>query len=292
MDKQIELEQVAQINGCFDSSGRVYSINGLSPTINTCGGGQRETKILEEKNLKTQMCNKLIVEGKIKENDVIRHSYSTKRMNGEMKDIQENNMCPTLDTRFDCLGVCVNDSIAKGNVANNMQTEIEPQLIGGIGEINFGSQYRQGNRIYDGEKIACALNASPVGNAGGSSYLYAMQEPTALDEQNNYIRKDGCVGTLTTDGSSPKHNNRVVEPKAIAEKQNYRIRKLTPKECGRLMCVKDKDIDKIAKHQSQHSQYHLYGDSICCFPLMAIFGEMFEVDWQEKVEHFYDNVLQ
>ena len=33
----------------------------------------------------------------------------------------------------------------------------------------------------------------------------------ALDEQNGYIRNDGCVGTLTTDGSSPKHNNRVVE---------------------------------------------------------------------------------
>ena len=28
-----------------------------------------------------------------------------------------------------------------------------------------------------------------------------QQEPVALDEQNNYIRKDGCVGTLTTDGS-------------------------------------------------------------------------------------------
>ena len=32
-----------------------------------------------------------------------------------------------------------------------------------------------------------------------------------LDEQNGYIRKDGCVGTLTTDGSSPKHNNRIIE---------------------------------------------------------------------------------
>lgn len=32
----------------------------------------------------------------------------------------------------------------------------------------------------------------------------------AYDEQNKYIRKDGCVGTLTTNGSSPKHNNRVI----------------------------------------------------------------------------------
>lgn len=37
-------------------------------------------------------------------------------------------------------------------------------------------------------------------------------EPIAYDEQNKYFRQDGCVGTLTTDGSSPKHNNRVVIP--------------------------------------------------------------------------------
>lgn len=33
--------------------------------------------------------------------------------------------------------------------------------------------------------------------------------PLAYDEQNNTLRTDGTVGTLTTDGSSPKHNNRV-----------------------------------------------------------------------------------
>lgn len=56
-------------------------------------------------------------------------------------------------------------------------------------------------------------------------------EPIAYDEQNGYARQDGTVGTLTTDGNSPKHNNRIVEP-------NYRIRKLTERECFRLMGVK------------------------------------------------------
>ena len=37
-------------------------------------------------------------------------------------------------------------------------------------------------------------------------------EPIAFDEQNKCLRYDGTVGTLTTDGSTPKHNNRVVEP--------------------------------------------------------------------------------
>ena len=45
---------------------------------------------------------------------------------------------------------------------------------GGVGEINFGKQYRQGNRVYDGADTAMALTASPLGNAGGFSYLYQI----------------------------------------------------------------------------------------------------------------------
>ena len=57
---------------------------------------------------------------------------------------------------------------------------------------------------------------------------------------------------------------------------NLRIRKLTPKECGRLMGVKDEDIDKMAKSQTDSSMYHLFGDSIVVNVLMAIFGEMID----------------
>ena len=53
-----------------------------------------------------------------------------------------------------------------------------------------------------------------------------------------------------------------------------RIRKLTPRECFRLMGVKDEDYDKIAKNQSDSSLYHLAGDSIVVNVLMAIFKEL------------------
>lgn len=45
--------------------------------------------------------------------------------------------------------------------------DVKPVLVGGIGEINFGKQYRQGNRIYDANEIAMCLLAQPVGNVGG-----------------------------------------------------------------------------------------------------------------------------
>ena len=57
-------------------------------------------------------------------------------------------------------------------------------------------------------------------------------------------------------------------------RDNLRIRKLTPKECFRLMGVKDEDFEKIAQNQSNASLYHLAGDSIVVDVLMAIFKEM------------------
>lgn len=37
--EEIKLKQVAQIKGSYESTGRIYSDKGLSPTLNTCGGG-------------------------------------------------------------------------------------------------------------------------------------------------------------------------------------------------------------------------------------------------------------
>ena len=57
---------------------------------------------------------------------------------------------------------------------NSICGEHKPILLGGIGEINFGKQYRQGNRVYDSNAMAMCLTAQPLGNAGGYSYLYAI----------------------------------------------------------------------------------------------------------------------
>ena len=55
---------------------------------------------------------------------------------------------------------------------------------------------------------------------------------------------------------------------------DLRIRKLTPKECFRLMGVRDEDYENISKNQSNSKLYHLAGDSIVVDVLMAIFKEM------------------
>lgn len=94
-------------------------------------------------------------------------------------------------------------------------------------------------------------------------------EVKILDEQNGYIREDGTVGTITTDGSSPKYNNRVIE-----DTSNIRIRKLTPKECWRLMDFDDADFEKASKVNSDSQLYKQAGNSIVVNCLYLIFKEM------------------
>ena len=65
------------------------------------------------------------------------------------------------------------------------------------------------------------------------------------------------------------------QPK-ILEGLDYRIRKLTPRECFRLMGMKDDDIDKIqAAGISNTQQYKMAGNSIVVNVLEAIFKNLF-----------------
>ena len=75
------------------------------------------------------------------------------------------------------------------------------------------------------------------------------------------------------------------------ENTELRIRKLTPKECFRLMGLKDEDIDLIMEHQTNASGYHLAGDSIVSTCLMAIFGQLLDIDYKDKFnpEEWWNN---
>jgi len=54
----------------------------------------------------------------------------------------------------------------------------------------------------------------------------------------------------------------------------YRIRKLTPRECWRLMDFTDEDYDKAAAVNSNTQLYKQAGNSIVRVVLMAIFKQM------------------
>jgi len=74
-----------------------------------------------------------------------------------------------------------------------------------------------------------------------------------------------------------------LEPKILEPTSEYHVRKLTEREYWRLMGVKDEDFAKVQKNQSKSKLYHLAGDSIVTTCLMAIFGQMLDVDWETKI---------
>lgn len=103
-----------------------------------------------------------------------------------------------------------------------------------------------------------------------------MENVIAIDEQNMSAKSD-VFGTLTTDGSSPKHNNRVAIKQNTTGKYiypKYRIRKLTPRECGRLMGVSDEDISKMAAVNSDSQLYKQFGNSIVVDVMCAMFKNL------------------
>ena len=77
-------------------------------------------------------------------------------------------------------------------------------------------------------------------------------------------RKDGVSNTLTT----------VQKDNLLLEKPQYRIRKLTPRECGRLMGVSDEDIDKMAAVNSNTQLYKQFGNSIVVDVMCAMFKNL------------------
>ena len=66
--------------------------------------------------------------------------------------------------------------------------------------------------------------------------------------------------------------------------KKFRIRKLTPRECFRLMDVEESDIDTIqSSGVSNSAQYRLAGNSIVVNVLYHIFRKMFvETESEEK----------
>ena len=93
-------------------------------------------------------------------------------------------------------------------------------------------------------------------------------------------RTDGVSNTLST---STKDNMLAMpelrmEDGCMVDKEGrkYRIRKLTPTECFRLMDVEDKDIEKMKQAGiAKTNLYKLAGNSICVACMFHIFRKLF-----------------
>ena len=186
--------------------------------------------------LKRTLCNELINNGLVEENDIIRHSYTRNRLDNGVENMSrtesKSKLSPTLDTRCDCLGVVVKE-------ASELQKEVGNQAI----QSGLMKPYDIIDYTYSNARLEEIKNGK----------LHTK------NSENNQI-----ANTLTTNAE----NMGVCVP-------NLRIRKLTPKECWRLMGFDDEDFAKAEKVNSNSQLYKQAGNSIVVNVLMAIFKELF-----------------
>lgn len=116
-------------------------------------------------------------------------------------------------------------------------------------------------------------------------YIGCAVHPVSKKLEFDGYKDSECPTLLATDYKCPK-------TVAYQTEIGYRIRKLTERECFRLMGVKESDYEKIAKNQSRSSLYHLAGDSIVTTCLMAIFGELLSVDYKTKIQELVEELKQ
>lgn len=313
------------IDHTFESANRVYDSNAVSPTINTCGGGGLQPKILEKKCIST----------KGKENEVastILAGYERTNMTGFNADnavvesvrikqatkqgyiecevggvadfsfpdsktrrgrVQENGrVSPTLmsseqdicriesvcavdeqnmNLRHETFGTLTTDGSSPKH--NNRVMEIvktEPKLIGGFGEkkSNGGTQYYQQDRVYSMEGVAmCHPSQIPDGSYKYMEIKRVGQISNDGSQYGTVISENGLSSTLSA-GTHGYANNCI--------QQQYRIRKLTPLECWRLMDFTDEDFYKAAEVNSNTQLYKQAGNSIIRNVLVAILGQLIE----------------
>lgn len=69
-----------------------------------------------------------------------------------------------------------------------------------------------------------------------------------------------------------------------------RIRKLTPLECMKLQGFRPQDYDAIKDKFSSSAIYHVAGDSITVSTLIALFGELTNLDYRQIIQEYVETL--
>ena len=148
-----------------------------------------------------------------------------------------------------------------------MNSEIDELLKGTNYARNFGSK----GKVQDENGICSTLQAA-MGLGGGNIPIVkeSFMNNLKINVIGNYSPSGHDASRIVDEnGLAPtvKENHGTV----TATMQNLRIRKLTPKECWRLMGFDDEDFEKAEKVNSNTQLYKQAGNSIVVDVLENIF---------------------
>lgn len=261
---EMEVKVIGQmdntIDHTFESANRVYDVGGVSPTINTCGGGGLQPKIIddtyanrqprvyedyspalrsEREGLKT--IETISTKGKqIEVASTILAGYERTNMTGFNAD---NGVVET---------VRIKQATSQGYI------ECE---VGGVADLSYPESKTRRGRVQEKGQVPPTLMA-------GEQDICRIEHLIIGGEQKHQaVKKDGICTCLTSSMGTGGGYVPMIAPQ-------YRIRKLTPRECWRLMDFRDEDFEKAAEVNSNTQLYKQAGNSIPKNLLVAIFGQM------------------
>lgn len=279
--------------GVFEKSNRCYLENGISPTI-TCGQNE---KIIVSENVEPFI---VASRGRNPENpsDRTTGSPTEQRLEANTNGVTNTITTVAKDNYVMEPVVCEQRCdeglrFFKDDVVGTLRTidacgdkrVIEPELTQ-IGTID-GNGHEIRRRVYDADGISPTLCG--VGSGGNT-------EPKVLvkDEDVNPVRIGNIYGKQFGTGYAGNvWDQNSVSPTImtaqggnrqplVVDDVKWRIRKLTPLECWRLMGFSDEDCNRASAYVSDSSLYKQAGNSIVTSCLVAIFYSLLFNDGSTK----------
>jgi DNA (cytosine-5)-methyltransferase 1 len=211
---------------------------GISPTLTARGAGEDHSGMIL---VKEEVATLDEYNGTIKQDGVIGTIIATQFKAGHGHSVIEPSLAIPEDTKqgyalaHDGDGIYINRPQQKRGV-------VQKQMIQTIKT--------------DSNDIGVVLNTEPKVNVVGN---YSPSNHNA----SSIVDSNGIAPTVMENHGT-----------ITATQHNLRIRKLTPKECYRLMGFGDQAFALAQPNQSNSSLYHQAGDSIVVNVLMAIFKEL------------------
>lgn len=254
------VEQIRQIGNYKTEStwdnpqtGRVYSADGISPTLNTCNGGDRQPKIVEPQI--KQVGN--LTENAKRDNPQRRRVYDTTGISPALCEQMGTggNLQPFIVTSRGRNPQNPSDRTP----GNHVEQRLEPNSEG---LCNTLTSVQKDNMVLESTvKIKQATKDGYIecklGGVADLSY------PTSKTRRGRVQDNGDTCPTLTA-----------AETGVCRIETPYRIRKLTPLECAKLMNFTEEDVNKMMSVNSNTQVYKQCGNSICTNVLQAIFCQM------------------
>lgn len=253
--KPIQLGNIMEENGFKNPQcGRVYDKNACSPTLNTCNGGNHEPKIIVDDIYNSR------------EARIYKEYSPALRANKQgFKTIVAMRGRPVCNPNLQIAGLPTKQrlEINKEGISNTLTTVQKDNLV-------------LENIIYDDYNNNIPDEQSRIGTITPTCGNSALRNGKKIIERVEQISSDNsqCGTVVSDEGLFPILSAGCHGYANAHLYNNYRIRKLTPKECGRLMGVDDTVIDSMGKVLSNSKLYQCFGNAIVVDVLCAIFSQL------------------